>query len=42
VVAAPPASPRSCLPLPPASHPAAMKITIYGWRCATNVEGGSM
>jgi len=31
VVAAPPASPRSCLPLPPASHLAAMKITIYGW-----------
>src|SRR6266511_4368986 len=31
VVATPPPSPRSCLPLPPASRPAAMKITISGW-----------
>jgi hypothetical protein len=31
VVATPPARPRSCLPLPPASRPAAMKITNSGW-----------
>ena len=31
VVTTPPASPRSCLPLPTTSRPATMKITISGW-----------
>ena len=41
-VATPTPSTRPYLPLPATKRLATMRITIYGWRCATNVEGGSM